>query len=551
LPVRNKVVWDDIKKIEVFRSDENGVISVRLKIGLFWHGMTTWDDRALPFVTKVCRLLSIAGIALALAPMVYADEWGAAYHFEQIKGHPPTLRLFLAQFPKGGDLHKHLDGAIFAETYLQWAAEDGKCIDLNTAQLSLPPCDGKSVSDVIDDVPIVNRLIDAFSIRNYERRSVSGHDHFFATFGRFAAATVGREADMIADVRRRASRENVNYLELMQIFGMQEAMKVGRENRHWADLTTEDTLIADKQLGDLVNEVLAKTDIIEEDVQRQLGCEMDPGNDGCDVTVRYLSTVLRGLTKAEVAAQSLVATKLVAQDPRYVGINLAMPEDMPKVLENYSWQMALVRDLMNKFPLARPGLTLHAGELSMGLVSPDELRHHIGEAVFVAGARRIGHGTAIAFEDNAEALLEKMANDKILVEINLSSNAVILGVTGEDHPFTLYQQYGVPVALATDNTGVSRIDFTHEYQRAVETYDLSYVELKTLARNSIEYSFLAGESLFEDIPTATRKEVCRSQPGNIARSPICITFLSRSEKANRQMDLERRFEDFEANYNTE
>jgi hypothetical protein len=151
----------------------------------------------LPFATKVCRLLSIAGIALALAPMVYADERGAAHHFEQIKGHPPTLRIFLRQFPKGGDLHKHLDGAIFAETYLQWAAEDGKCIDLNTTQLSLPPCDGTSVSDVMDDVPTVNRLIDAFSIRNYERGPVSGHDQFFATFGRFAAATVGREADMI------------------------------------------------------------------------------------------------------------------------------------------------------------------------------------------------------------------------------------------------------------------------------------------------------------------------------------------------------------------
>jgi len=210
--------------------------------------------------------------------------------------------------------------------------------------------------------------------------------------------------------------------------------------------------------------------------------------------------------------------------------------------------MALVRDLMDKFPSARPGLTLHAGELSMGWVSPDELRHHIGEAVIVAGARRIGHGTAIAFEDNAEALLERMAKDKILVEINLSSNAVILGVTGEDHPFTLYRQYGVPVALATDNTGVSRIDFTHEYKRAVETYDLSYVEIKTLARNSIEYSFLAGESLFEDVPTATRKEVCRSQPSDIVQSPTCTTFLSRSAKANRQMDLEKRFEDFEENY---
>ncbi len=36
LPVVNKVDWTDIKRIEVFRSDEDGVISVRLKISLFW-----------------------------------------------------------------------------------------------------------------------------------------------------------------------------------------------------------------------------------------------------------------------------------------------------------------------------------------------------------------------------------------------------------------------------------------------------------------------------------------------------------------------------------
>jgi adenosine deaminase len=47
----------------------------------------------------------------------------------------------------------------------------------------------------------------------------------------------------------------------------------------------------------------------------------------------------------------------------------------------------------------------------------------------------------------------------------------------------------VPVVIATDDEGVSRSDMTHEYLRAVESYGLSYADLKKLVHDSIEYSF--------------------------------------------------------------
>ena len=50
--------------------------------------------------------------------------------------------------------------------------------------------------------------------------------------------------------------------------------------------------------------------------------------------------------------------------------------------------------------------------------------------------------------------------------------------------------YKVPVALATDDQGVSRSDMTHEYLRAAETYNLSYSDLKRMARQSLQHSFL-------------------------------------------------------------
>ncbi len=93
-------------------------------------------------------------------------------------------------------------------------------------------------------------------------------------------------------------------------------------------------------------------------------------------------------------------------------------------------------------------------------------------------------------EHNAVQLLQEMSERKILVEICLTSNDVILGVRGDNHPLPIYRKYNIPVALATDDEGVARSDMTHEYLRAVETYNLSYLDLRKMARESLEYSFV-------------------------------------------------------------
>ena len=121
------------------------------------------------------------------------------------------------------------------------------------------------------------------------------------------------------------------------------------------------------------------------------------------------------------------------------------------------------------------------------------MRDHIRKTIEIAGASRIGHGVDVMWEDDPLGLLREMAEKKIAVEICLTSNDLILGVRGARHPFSIYLQHGVPVAIATDDEGVSRSDITREYQRAVEGYGLSYSQLKQLVRNSIEYSFAAAE----------------------------------------------------------
>ena len=106
----------------------------------------------------------------------------------------------------------------------------------------------------------------------------------------------------------------------------------------------------------------------------------------------------------------------------------------------------------------------------------------------------------------------------------------------------------MPVALSTDDEGVSRIDLTHEYVRAVETFGLSYADLKQLVRNSLEYSFLPGAE-----PVGRQRRLCARRarlPGRCARLRRAVGgvrgLLAREREGQEQWELERRFQAFEA-----
>jgi adenosine deaminase len=185
------------------------------------------------------------------------------------------------------------------------------------------------------------------------------------------------------------------------------------------------------------------------------------------------------------------------------------------------------------------------------MVPPSGLTFHIRAAVEQGHAERIGHGVSIMYEDRPYELMKEMAARHTMVEINLTSNDVILNVKGKDHPFMLYRKFGVPVALSTDDEGVSRIDLTHEYERAAETYPLSYRDLKEMARSSLEHAFLPGASLWRPTtPETLDRPVaqCAGQIGRDTASGVCARFIATSEKAQQQWELERRFRVFEASF---
>ena len=164
----------------------------------------------------------------------------------------------------------------------------------------------------------------------------------------------------------------------------------------------------------------------------------------------------------------------------------------------------------------------------------------------VARAERIGHGVDIMHESDPFELLKEMARRNVMVEICLSSNDLILGISGVRHPLATYIEYGVPVALATDDEGVARSEISAEFLKAAEDQNLGYLQLKTMARNSLQYAFIAGQSLWSDGRKFTPVTQCARDIENMKlTSDTCRQFLSANEKGRLQWQLEQDLNTFE------
>src|SRR5690242_7218707 len=455
---------------------------------------------------KTIRICLLAIFAVALAPSAWPQtkpapaasaEQKTARYFDSVRNQPLLLHAFLRQMPKGGDLHNHLSGAVYAESFIQYAVQDGLCVDRNALALAQPPCDattGKPPASVaLQDSTLYGNLLDALSMRQFVAGAESGHDHFFATFGKFGAATNGRTADMLAEARSRAAAGHLQYLETMFNPDSGAAARLGASLGWNDDLGKLREQLLAGGLGKIVADASRFLDDTEKKEEEELRCGQPQPDHGCNVDTRYLYQVGRGLPKEMVFAQILAGFEMASKDPRVVGLNLVMPEDAYLPIHDFNLHMRMLDFLHGIYPKVH--ITLHAGELTQNLVPPEEL-FHIRASIEQGHAERIGHGVDVMQEPKPSDLLKEMAAQGVLVEICLTSNDVILNITGDHHPLPMYLKFGVPVALATDDPGVSRGDITQEFQRAAETYHLKYQDVKKFARASLEHSFLPGKSIW-------------------------------------------------------
>jgi adenosine deaminase len=515
-----------------------------------------------PICLLACLVLIAAACSRSRTPSISESEARATRAYQSFAAQGPLpLRAFLAQFPKGADLHVHLSGAVYAESFIREAGEDGLCVDPVALKFVTPPCKGKlipatqlagNISSADQDV--YDRLVNAFSMRSFvPTPGFSGHDEFFATFARFGGLSKSHVGEWVDEVASRAAAQNQQYLELMQTPPFSHAATIAHQIGWSQDLAKLRQTLLDHGLRDEVSADREQVRSAEAQRNQMEHCGTPQAVPACQVEVRYIYQVLRAFPPEQVFAQTLLGFETVqatmdAHQPGFVGINFVQPEDGLVSMRDYTLQMEMIDYLHSVYPQVH--ISLHAGELAPGQVPPEGLRFHIRQAVELGHAERIGHGVDVMYEDNAPDLLRELARKHIMIEINLSSNEGILGIEGDQHPFPLYRINHVPVALSTDDEGVSRIDITHEYVRAALDYHLTYQDLKQLVRTGMEHDFLPGASLWAapDVFTKAAGSCGSEMLGAENLSAGCKSFLDGSEKASAQWELERRFRVFEARF---
>jgi adenosine deaminase/aminodeoxyfutalosine deaminase len=127
-------------------------------------------------------------------------------------------------------------------------------------------------------------------------------------------------------------------------------------------------------------------------------------------------------------------------------------------------------------------LTAHAGET----VGPESIWGALN-----IGAERIGHGLSAQYD--AE-LMEVLAERQVPIEICITSN-VRTGSCASlpEHPVRRYFDSGLMITLNSDDPTLFGSDLTGEYRLAEGEFQFTQEQLRELASNSIEASFLPAE----------------------------------------------------------
>jgi adenosine deaminase/adenosine deaminase CECR1 len=496
------------------------------------------------------RLLIALAVAAPSAAMAkepvtasrLANEAATARHYAAlIKGDDPKLAeltMFFTQMPKGGDLHHHYSGAIYVEQYLDFLDRQGLCVNKSTyrietdkntiaAERAKPAKERNCLSsaEVYADDYTWRELVQRWSNKDFDNHGAlqpAPDRLFFQTFGYFGPVSNANFREGLQELKKRAIAENVSYIETM--FKMAPATaNADFDARAW-QLAGDDAALAielqkaldafnrdpafDKSVADFV----AKID------------DAAQGIDDERFTMRYQTYVLRLLNPSQVFSSMVAAFKSAALGGKVVGVNIVGQESTMVSMRDYALHMKMFGFLKKAYPQVK--VAMHAGELAMGDVPPEGLKFHINQALAVAGADRIGHGIDLAHEANAPAILRTMRTRDIPVEINLTSNAFINGVKGENHPLTLYRKYGVPYVISTDDAGVTRHTLSQEYVLLASRYQPDYAEVKKTSYNSIRYAFL---------PAADKTRLTRQLDARFAAFEAAMAKLANTVVSPRQI----------------
>lgn len=185
------------------------------------------------------------------------------------------------------------------------------------------------------------------------------------------------------------------------------------------------------------------------------------------------NVIVCGIRHIEPEQSMRLAELAVAyQNKGVVGFDLAGAE--------YAYPAKRFREAFYLIRNNNVNCTIHAGEA----YGPESIH----QAIHVCGAHRIGHGTRLR-EDGG--LLNYVTDQRIPLEVCLNSNVQTQAVSSlKSHPLKFYYDFGVRLTINTDNRLITDTTMTREFLTAVETFDLTVLEVRQLIINGFKSAFL-------------------------------------------------------------
>lgn len=456
-------------------------------------------------------------VGMAFEPKNYQASWN------QLLFHPKELQSFLDGMPIGADLHCHASGAASTESLVKIAQEHHYCMDTNYKLIE--PVNGVCVNghwtDKLLNQPYYRqKTIEAWSMQNFHASAKEDNKtHFFKTFEKFSYLPKENWPQVIADVVNIAHQEHVQYLELMlSMRGKKPHVTLSPQQYHIADV------LKHPEFKNYIHDNIQYYSQLKQEVKKNSPYL------GQDVDVAWILEIKRNQPFEKFWVDAVMAFAITNKVPDIVAVNLVQPEYAEYANNDYLTQMKFLQILKLYYPKVK--LVIHAGEIPEKTAIQSDI-DHIRLALDYLQPARIGHGTMINYEKYSAKTLDFMRDNNIPVEINLTSNDQILDVKGQQHPLRTYLKAGIPIVISSDDPGVSRNRISFEYMRAIQEHGLSLDEVIQANRNSLTYSLLPGNSLWQDNLKAIPVKSCQ-----LMKSKQCIDFISKNPKAYQQWVLE-------------
>ncbi len=224
---------------------------------------------------------------------------------------------------------------------------------------------------------------------------------------------------------------------------------------------------------------------------RAVTAGFDRGQAAGGADCRFILSLSRTQTAAEAVA--LVEAMKAHRTPRLAGLSI----DGNEALTGLTGQR--FRPAFQAAGDAGFGRTVHAGESS----GPEGVR----DALDLLEADRLDHGVRGA-ED--PALLRRLAEEKVPLNVCLTSNLTLLYRRPEDHPLRRLLDAGAAVTLNRDDpTFLGGLTLTEELGRAASFAAMSREELLACQRTAVRAAFCGEETKAALLAALAEFEGCR------------------------------------------